>query len=1069
MKKTLKLLLALLIIPLSAFAQSTDVSGIVKDAGGEPIIGAVVYYEGTSVMAVTDSKGYYSITGELGKDLTFSCFGFKNEIVTFLGQKTIDVVLKLDAVQLEDAVVIGYGTQQRQDLTGSISSVKADEIRKSGQNNIVGSLQGKVAGLNITSQSGEPGSGFTMNIRGANSINAASTPLVVIDGMQMDISGSEDASSSLSLSGSDPLAFINPSDILSVEVLKDASATAIYGSQGANGVILITTKSGTGSSDKTNITFDASVGVTTMANTIEMLDASEWLQYRFERGDYNGTDYYGYDSDGDGINDTAKTPQMYGKSPIDWRDEMLRTAVTQNYNLSLRTKVAKKTDLLIALGYLNQQGMILNNGYQKLTARVKADHNVNKKIKIGVNVNYARMQSDGAASSTGGSFHTHGLTQMIFLERPIDVVGPDDGDDYTSTSTSLKDIVTDETFRKGVLQKVVGNAYLNYNIIKGLTLRLYASGNFSQASNLEFFTSKSRWGRAKGGVGSRNDVGTSGYTANATLTYKNNFKKAHAFEAMIGAELGGNMYDTFSIQGTNFPDESLGAYSIAKADQISAPVQVYNTNTRMSVFGRVNYNYKSRYYATMNLRADGSSKFSSGSRVGYFPSLSLAWRISNERFMRLASKNWLDNLKLRLSAGVSGNDRIPNYANLSTLDKVYYSQDGKQVLGIAPLSSGNPGLKWETTYQYDLGLDLTLFKSRVDFVFDVYYKDTRDMLFKATLPSQTGFSNQWQNIGRVENKGLEAALSTVNVKRGDFMWSTTLTFDMNRNRILDLGPGIEMMPNNVSKGIFKEEPTRLMLNQPIGIIWGYECAGNYQLEDFDITYTGTDIPVDPSLVTSANFNDFSYKLKEGVTSVNGVTVKPGDRKFKDLSGDNVIKEGEDKKVIGNSLPDFTYGLGNTFSWRGLDFYIFFQGVQGRDILNEFKARSTSGEGFSTYMYNVTKESFYKAWRPENGSNTYSRLRNSLNVQQPVSSFYVEDGSYLKLKTLSVAYNLPSAVCKAIRFTGLKLSFTVDNVWCWTGYSGLDPDISSSNATFQGVDRMGYPTGRTFTFGLVANF
>lgn len=343
------------------------------------------------------------------------------------------------------------------------------------------------------------------------------------------------------------------------------------------------------------------------------------------------------------------------------------------------------------------------------------------------------------------------------------------------------------------------------------------------------------------------------------------------------------------------------------------------------------------------------------------------------------------------------------------------------------------------------------------------------MLFKATLPSQTGFSNQWQNIGRVENKGLEAALSTVNVKRSDFMWSTTLTFDMNRNRILDLGPGIEMMPNNVSKGIFKEEPTRLMLNQPIGIIWGYECAGNYQLEDFDITYTGTDIPVDPSLVTSANFNDFSYKLKEGVTSVNGVTVKPGDRKFKDLSGDNVIKEGEDKKVIGNSLPDFTYGLGNTFSWRGLELYIFFQGVQGRDILNEFKARSTSGEGFSTYMYNVTKESFYKAWRPENGSNTYSRLRNSLNVQQPVSSFYVEDGSYLKLKTLSVAYNLPSAVCKAIRFTGLKLSFTVDNVWCWTGYSGLDPDISSSNATFQGVDRMGYPTGRTFTFGLVANF
>lgn len=1067
MKRVLQFLLFL--IPLNAIAQTTDLSGVVKDADGQPLAGVVVYYEGTTVMTTTDAKGFYSISGEIGKDLTFSSFGFKTEVVRFSGQKRIDVSMKLDTVQLSDAVVIGYGTQQRQDLTGAVSSVKADEIRRAGQNNIVGSLQGKVAGLNITSQSGEPGAGFSINIRGANSINATSTPLVVIDGMQMDIDDSGDASSSFSLSGSDPLAFLNPSDILSVEVLKDASATAIYGSRGANGVILITTKSGVGNSDKTNLTFDASVGVTTMANTIEMLDADEWLQYRFERGDYSGREFYGYDSDGDGINDTAKTAKMYGKSPIDWRDELLRAAITQNYNLSLRTKVAKKTDLLVALGYLDQQGMIVNNGYRKFTARVKADHNVCKKIRIGVNANYARMQSDGAASSTGGGFHNLGLTQMIFLERPIDVVGPDDNNDYTGNSTSLKDIVTDETFRQGVMHKVVGNAYLNYDIVKGLSLKLYASGNFSEASNLEFFSSKSRWGRARGGVGTRKDVGTGGYTANTTLTYRNNFKKIHSFEAMLGAEMSGYMYDSFSIQGTNFSDESLGSYSFASADQISAPIQSHSTSTRMSLFGRVNYHYKSRYYATFNMRADGSSKFSRGSRVGYFPSLSVAWRASNERFLRMANKNWLDNLKLRFSAGVSGNDRIPNYMNISTMEEVYYSDGGKQILGKVPLSSGNQKLKWETTYQYDLGLDFTLFKSRVDFVFDLYYKDTRDMLFKATIPSQTGFSTQWQNIGRVRNCGLEMALTTVNVKSGNFMWTTNLTFDMNRNRILNLGPDIEMMPNNVAKGIFKEEPTRLMLNQPIGIIWGYECDGNYQLDDFDIYYIGTKIPVEPSLVTSENYDEFSYTLKEGVTSVSGVSVKPGDRKFKDLNGDNIIKESDDKKVLGNCLPDFTYGVGNTFVWKGLELYLFFQGVQGRELLNEFKARSTSGEGFNTYMYNVTKESFHQAWRPENGSNTYSRLKNSLNVQQPVSSFYVEDGSYLKLKTLSFAYNLPSKACKAIKFAGLKLSFTVDNVWCWTRYSGLDPDISSSNATFQGIDRMGYPTGRTYTFGLVANF
>ncbi len=1071
MKRLMTYLIMTMLLPVALSAQQGNVTGKVTDADGQPVAGAIVYYDGSSTMTTTDEKGRYTIKGNFDRTLVFSCFGFKDERVLFKGQDKINVVLKLETMTLDDAVVIGYGEQQREDLTGSITSVKADQLRQSGTNNLIGGLQGMVAGLNITSQSGEPGAGFSINIRGNNSINASSAPLYVIDGMQMNTTDDDGAMSELSMASSDPLAFINPSDILSIEVLKDASATAIYGSQGANGVILITTKSGAGDSGKTNVTFDASVGVTTLARDIEMLDAQEWMNYRFLRTDFDGPKYFGYDSDGDGVNDRPKTIAMTGETPVNWRELMLRNAISQNYNLSLRTNIAKNTDILAAVGYLNQQGLILNNGYQKFTGRVKLDHKLGRTTRFGVNLNYARMQSDGAASSTGGSFNNNGLTQMIFIERPISVVSPGEEDEYLAGKDyTLYDMVTDETYRRGVQQKVMGSAYFQWDILKSLRFRAYVSGHSSSSDNMEFYSANSRWGYSSKGIATRMETTTEGFNGNMTLTYRNTWRKSHNFDAMIGAEMSYYSYDYMRVRGKDFDTPILGIWGLGSANVIVAPSLSHHSDSRMSVFGRVNYNYKQRYYVTFNMRADGSSKFAPGSRVGYFPSVSLAWRASKEDFMKAASKRFLDNLKIRASIGSSGNDRIANYSYLSTLGKVYYAQDGNSILGFAPYSSANRNLRWETTYQYNIGLDVTLFKARVDFTADAFYKDTRDMLFKAALPSQTGFSTQWQNIGRVENKGLEFALKTVNVKRGDFMWTTNITVDLIRNSILDLGPGISEMPNpNVFKGNFKEDPTKLMVNQPIGIIWGYEWDGNYQLDDFHVYYKSTNVEVDPSLVTSANYASFDYKLKEGVTSMNGVSVMPGDRKYKDLSGDGVVKESEDKKILGSGLPDFSYGFGNTFAWRGLSLYVFFDGVYGREILNEFKAKSTPGAGNSTHAYNITRESFYNAWTPENGSNSYARIMNSISMQQPISSYYVEDGSFLRLKTISLSYNLPSKALKAIRMKGLKLSFTVDNAYVWTRYGGLDPDISSNNSTFRALDRLTYPKGRTYTFGLTANF
>lgn len=1071
MKKLIINLILFALFSVSMSAQTKSVTGTVRDANGEPIAGAVVFYEGASMMTTTDDKGHYVIRGDYDKTLVFSCFGFKDERVLFKGQDKINVVLKLEAMTLDDAVVIGYGEQQRADLTGSITSVKADEIRRSGNNNLLAGLQGAVAGLNITSQSGEPGAGFSISIRGNNSINASSAPLYVIDGIQMNTSDSGAAMSELSASSGDPLAFINPSDILSIEVLKDASATAIYGSQGANGVILITTKSGAGDSGKTSVTFDASVGVTTVARDIEMLDAQEWMNYRFLRTDYDGPLYFGYDSDGDGINDKPKTIAMTGETPTDWRKLMFRNAISQNYNLTLRTTIAKNTNILVAMGYLNQQGLILNNGYQKLTGRVKIGHKLGKKTSFGVNLNYARMQSDGAASSTGGSFNNNGLTQLIYIERPIAVVSPGEEAEYENgRNYSLYDMVTDETFSQGVQHKIMGSAYFQWDILKSLRFRAYASGHGSFSKQLEYYSSNSRWGYSANGIATRRDTETGGFNANMTLTYKKTWRKNHNFDAMLGVEMMYYSYDYFLMRGKDFDTDILGIWGLGSANILSAPTMSHFAQSRMSTFGRANYNYKQRYYVTFNMRADGSSKFAPGSRVGYFPSMSLAWRASKEDFMKVVSKKWLDNLKVRASVGSSGNDRIDDYAWMSTLGRVYYAEDGKSIVGYAPYSSANEDLKWETTYQYNVGLDLTMFKSRVDFTFDAFYKDTRDMLFKAALPSQSGFSKQWQNIGRVENKGLEFALKTVNVKRGDFMWTTNIAVDLIRNKILDLGDGISEMPNpNVHKGNFKDDPTKLMVGQPIGIIWGYEWDGNYQLDDFQVYYKGTKVEVDPSLVTSANYNSFDYKLKKGVTSMNGTSVMPGDRKYKDLSGDGVVKESEDKKILGSGIPDFSYGFGNTFAWRGLSLYVFFDGVYGREILNEFKAKSTPGSGNSTHAYNITRESFYNAWTPENGSNSYARIMNSINMQQPISSYYVEDGSYLRLKTIALSYNLPSKALKAMKMKGLSLNFTVNNVYVWTRYGGLDPDISSNQSSFRALDRLTYPKGRTYTLGITANF
>lgn len=1063
MYSTLKRLLSSLAIAaitgfgLSVHAQDA-ITGTVFDDNGEPVIGAAVFYESTDIAALTDAKGAFSIKYRRGATLTVSCIGYGEQKITLDSAKPLNLTLTTDTQLIEDAVVIGYGTVARKDLTGSVSSIKADDIRKSGSTDALGALQGKVAGFSITSQSGEPGSGFEIKIRGNNSINAGTTPLFVIDGMQMDISSGEVAASSSTGYGTyDPLSFINPSDIESIEVLKDASATAIYGARGANGVVIITTRSGATGYDKTVVNFESTVSLSENPRYIEMMSPQEYVDYRFTRGDY-GYDSFADDLDGDGRKDTPKDASKY--EGYDWQKEMYRKALSQAYNLSVSSKVGGATQINTSFGYLSKDGLIRNNDHQRYTGHIKIDHDINKKFKAGMVVNFGRTLSHGAVSSGGGSLGNSGIVQYIYLERPIALWYSGEADEFEGVF-GLRSLISDKTFRKTVYDRLTANAYVNYQINKDFRATLTASGGTSNSELLEFYSTNSKWGHAKEGVANDNTVSTYNYNISGRLNYAHTWLKKHRVDAMAGGEITYYNAGKLNLNVYNFEDESTGAYDLSKASIITAPVKSVEENAKISFISRANYNYQRRYYLTATFRADGSSKFQEGNRVGYFPSVSAAWRIGEEPWVKKKFKS-IDEFKLRLSAGASGNDRVGNYASLATMGTNYYAALGTEAMGMAWTNSSNPKLKWETTYQYDAGVDLSLFKEKFNLTADVYYKDTRDMLYRATLPAQSGFTTQWQNLGRVENKGVEIAVNTHNIDTRSFGWSTSFTFDVSRNKVLDIG-GIEYTNVSISSGQLTDV-SRIVVGEPIGIGWGYVWDGNYQLDDFIITKDGRTFPSDA--VTSANIDYFDYTLKPGVPTVSGTTPQPGDRKYKDLDGDNEITSA-DRKKISDSNPKFAAGLGNTFSFGNFDLNIFLEGIYGRQILNEFKLRSESGAVGGTQSNNLTRAAWYGHWTPENGSNTYAALRNRTNAF--CSSYYVEDGSFLRIKTISLRYSLPRPIVKRLRIRSAVVGVNVDNAWCFTSYSGNDPDVSSSNSLFTGFDRMSYPKARTYSFSLNLGF
>ncbi|TAD86369.1 MAG: TonB-dependent receptor [Bacteroidetes bacterium] len=1047
MKKAI-LLMLVLYSAMSGFAQKA-ITGTVTDDAGAALLGVTVGVKGTKVGTSTDKDGKYKITvPATGKILVYTYVGMVSQEVPVADKSVINVQLLSVPSTLEDVVAIGYGTVRKKDLTGSVSVVRAKDLEQAQATEWLQALQGRAPGVNITSESGEPGSGINIQIRGANSIVGSSSPLFVVDGVQMDMNPGEVASTNSTQSTMNPMSMFNPSDIESIEVLKDASATAIYGSRGANGVIIITTKGG--KAGTSILEYSGSLGFSQAAGRVDVLGASDYLTYAALRG---GNDpFLMIDSDGNG---TLDAPRDFSKVPsANWQDLAMRTAMTNNHSLSASGGNAK-TNYSAGLGVMLQQGLLINNGFDRYNLRLRVDHKHSDKLKFGVNLNGTVTSNYGAANN-GGPQSFNGVTQQLINARPWVLRATDEDltlfDPFSETNVTPMDLLT-EAYKNTRMMRVVGSANLSYKILKNLTYTGLIAGNYSNSKLQEFYNNQTSWGNFYNGLAGISQVETYSYNHSSQLNYILN-KKGHNLNVLGAFEAFSYNNESFINRIANFADQSTGVNDLRKgASQLEYSSNRVGNN-RLSYLGRVNYGFKNRYLLTASLRADGSDKFGPGKRWAYFPAYAFSWRISNEKFMKNVRR--ISDLKFRLSYGKTGNEGIPPYSYFSQLQNTFSASNNSVLFGMSPSTLANPNLQWETTSQYNIGADIGLLNNRLNFTVDYYIKRTRDMLLNAPVSAQSGFFNQWLNIGAIDNSGLELMVSSINIDKKDFKWESSFNISFNNNSVLDIG-GAPFMPVTVG-GSWIQNAARVVVGQPIGAMFGYKFAGIYQLSDF--TWQNNSDPTIPAASRVYVLNPDQPRLIGGV-------ARPGTLRYTDISGprgtpDGQIDDQYDRAVIGNSTPIHFGGFNNTLQYKNFDLNVFFQWSFGNEIFNESKLRE---QGYQP-QFNVTYDYYNNYWSETNPTNKYPGLG-----QIPItpSSYFVEDGSFLRFKTLGLGYNLPKKALQKLGRALVRFNVTATNLITWTNYSGLDPEINSLNPLFRGLDRFAYPRPRTIALGVNVRF
>lgn len=1013
-RSVLTAVLVLILYSYQGFAQFT-VTGVVKSQTDQaPLPGINIIVQNAVNGTTTDADGKYKISAASDGVLIFSGIGFVSQEIPVNNRSIIEVILQDDTRQLNEMVVIGYGTQKKSDLTGSVTSISEADFKKTPVVSLDNGLRGRAAGVQVTSTSNQPGGATSIRIRGSNSVNTGSEPLYVIDGFPILNDNSSTAGGSTVGPKLNALSLINPNDIVSIEVLKDASAAAIYGARGANGVVLVTTKKG--KEGKMKIDVNAYYGTQKVSKKLPLLNATQYAELV---NDANGTEIY-----------TQEQIASFGKG-TNWQDEIFRSAPMQNYQVTASGGDAK-TKYALSLNYFDQDGIIINSNFKRYAARFNFEKQATSRLSFGSNFSIANTNANQALSSTGGGEGTQGVIVSALDFNPILKVRNADGT-YTLESdrgipignpvaTALE--LTNNT--SGT--RFLGNAFASFKIIDGLEFRTSIGADLTSTGEKYYAPRTILAGsRVQGAASVSTSVGKSWLNEN-TLTFNKTFDK-HAITALAGFSAQKYTRNLLTSSASGFVNDLLGADNLGSGAIINTPVSNISDWSLLSYIGRVNYGFNNKYLLTLTGRADGSSKFGNNNKYGFFPSGSIAWKLSEEEFIK--NIHAFDELKLRLSYGKIGNQEINSYQSLAGLTGASYIIGDKVVKGFSPNNIPNPNLKWETTTQTDLGLDVGLLGNRINMTIDAYYKKTTDMLLNVNVPWSTGFATALQNIGSIENKGLELGIQSLVLDK-ELKWNINFNIAANKSKVLDLGPISQILTGEINGYLKISDPVVIMPGQPLNAFYGYVSDGIFQLND--------------------NIADSPQK-----------TAVPGDRKYKDSNGDGVL-DAQDRTFIGNAQPRFFGGFTNDLSYKGFDLSASFNFVYGNKILNSTRADLDLPTGQKNSSTRVLDR-----WTPTNPGNTIPRA--SLNRAFLFSDAQIEDGSFLRLGSLSLGYNFPSDWLNKTGLSRAKLYVSGQNLFIITKYTGFDPETNQSgqNNILRGIDSDAYPNSKSFIVGVNLTF
>ncbi|WP_428667387.1 TonB-dependent receptor [Runella sp.] len=992
------------------------VKGTVTDENGAGLPGVSVVMKGANKGTTTNQNGTYSLAVPDEKTvLVFSFVGYEPQEIIVGNRSILDVALKTDIKSLSEVVVVGYGQVKKSDLTGSVATVPVEEIKKVAVTSLDQALQGRAAGVQITQNSGSPGSSTTIRIRGGNSIQGDNEPLYVIDGIPFKNDGAGSGSSF------NVLSTLNPSDIESMTVLKDASSTAIYGSRGANGVVIITTKRG--KAGKSTINFESYYGVQQVRKKYGVLNASQYAQFVNDANTNEGrAPVY-----------TQAQVDAFGEG-TDWQNEIFRSAPIANYQLST-SGGDERTQYALAGGYFKQQGLVANSDFDRYSLRLNLDRKLTDKLKIGNSLTINRTSTNRAR--TDGDLGSAGLVTMAALQFPpiLPVYNPDGT--YLITSPALSFTADNpaalarESKNINTAFRAFGNVFAEYQIIEGLNLKVLLGADAILQKQDSYLPRSVSSGLAQGGAASIFNSQSLTWLNENLLTYSKSFG-VHNINALLGFTQQANRTENSTASSRNFVNDNLGSGNLGAGSVPLVPSSGIGTWGLQSYLARINYGYKDKYLFTASFRTDGSSRFGANKRYGYFPSAALAWRVSEESFLK--SVRFLSDLKLRATYGSTGNqDGIGNYPAYSLLGTQNYVLGNLVSTGIGPSQIANPDLSWETTTQADLGIDAGFFNNRLTLTADVYLKRTKDLLLNVTIPSTSGYSSAIKNLGKVENKGIEISISSHNLD-GAFKWNTDLNFASNRNTVLDIGGVPQIFAGQVANIAQNVNSGIVRVGEPLGTFYGYVTNGLYQTTD-ELTALS-----DPQ------------------------ARKPGDRKYLDLNGDKKIDD-NDRTIIGRAQPKFIGGISNTFSYKGFELTVFLQGVYGNNILNANRFELEYLNGTNNQDLDMLNR-----WTPSN-TNTDIPRASTTRPANRISTRQIEDGSYLRLKNLQLAYNFSPTVLKALKIQSLRAYVTAQNYVTWTNYSGYDPEVNrfGQDSRSQGFDYGSYPAAKTLMFGLNIGF